>query len=320
MAMRDLVLSALAALTPGLPLQSVPPIPLIAAEQPPLPDDQLSFGTRASRMTVPVSIGGRGPYEFIVDTGAERTVVSRDLAGLLGLKQGKVVRVTAMTNAALVDTAMVPGLQMSKIAAAAIEAPALDQADMGAPGMLGIDALQGRSVAIDFDRDEMTVRPSRKRFGARAQPGEIIVTARNRFGQLIVTDAHYHDQRIAVVVDTGTPITIANRAFARMLGHKPRQLGSVSLISALGRLMTADYIAVDRIEIGSVTFHDVPIAVDDAEPFRRFGLADQPALLLGMDSLRLFRNVEIDFANREIRFGLPVAALMAANSNQVRVR
>lgn len=296
-----------------MPLQNVPPIPLIAAEQPPLPEDQLSFTNQASRMTVPVSIGERGPYEFVVDTGAQRTVVSRDLAGLLGLKSGRTVRVTAMTNQALVGTAIVPALKLSKTAAATIEAPALNQADMGAPGMLGIDALQGQSVSIDFDRNEMTVRPSRKRIGAPASPNEIVVTARSRFGQLIVTNASYHGKHISVVVDTGTPITIANRAFVAMLDHQPKSLGKVDLISALGQLMNADYIAVDRISIGGITFHDVPMAVNDAEPFRRFDLADQPALLLGMDSLRLFRNIQIDFANREIRFSMPRPAQMAAN-------
>jgi len=40
-------------------------------------------------------------------------------------------------------------------------------------------------------------------------------------------------------------------------------------------------------------------------PFKRFGLSDTPALMLGMDSLRLFRRVQIDFANREIRLTLP---------------
>src|SRR5690242_19653488 len=73
-----------ALLPPGMPWQNVPPKPLIAAEQPPLPKDQHSFTSQASRMTVPGSIGARGPEEFVVDTGAQRTVVSRDLAGLLG--------------------------------------------------------------------------------------------------------------------------------------------------------------------------------------------------------------------------------------------
>ena len=47
------------------------------------------------------------------------------------------------------------------------------------------------------------------------------------------------------------------------------------------------------------------MAVADAAPFKRFGLTDQPALLLGMDALRLFDQVQIDFANRQIRFSLP---------------
>ncbi|MBA2770996.1 MAG: aspartyl protease family protein [Sphingomonas sp.] len=43
---------------------------------------------RTERMTVPVSIGGRGPYRFVVDTGAERTVISRELARELSLDAG----------------------------------------------------------------------------------------------------------------------------------------------------------------------------------------------------------------------------------------
>ena len=54
---------------------------------------------------------------------------------------------------------------------------------------------------------------------------------------------------------------------------------------------------------------DVPVAFADAVPFKRFGLDDKPALLLGMDALKLFRRVSIDFANREIRFQLPRSAL-----------
>ena len=298
---------ALTALFSGAnpPAQSVPPIPLIAAEQPPLPEDSLGFDTVESRMTVPVSIAGRGPYRFVVDTGAQRTIVSRDLAGLLGLQAGRQVRVTAMTGTATVATVDVPSLSVSRIRAGGIEAPALDQADMGAPGLLGIDALQDHAVSIDFARNEMTVRPSRRHRSVAAGPNDIVVTARNRFGQLIVTDARCEGRQVAVVIDTGTAITVANSAFIRMLKDKPTPLGKVSLISALGELMTADYVAVDRIRIGEVAFNNVPMAVADAAPFKRFGLTDQPALLLGMDALRLFDEVQIDFANREIRFSLP---------------
>jgi predicted aspartyl protease len=305
---------ALAAILPGGSLpQAVPPIPLIAAEQPPVPGGPLDFADLDRRMTVRVSVAGQGPYEFIVDTGAERTVVSHDLAGLLGLKAGRRVHVTAMTNAATVGTVVVPSLRVNRIDARTIEAPALDQANMGAPGMLGLDALRDHAVSIDFAQDQMTVRPSRRRHRPAPGPDEIVVTGKSQFGQLIVTDAHCHGHRISVVVDTGTPVTIANPAFVAMLGKPPRSLGTVSLVSALGQMLVADYVEIDRLEIGGVGFNHVPLAVADAEPFRRFGLQEEPALLLGMDALRLFRQVDIDFANREIRFSLPTSTLMAAN-------
>lgn len=304
---------ALAALVSGASLpQAVPPIPVIAAEQPPVPSDTLGFGTVERRMTVLVSVDGHGPYTFVVDTGSERTVVSHDLAGLLALKPGRRVHVTAMTNEAMVGTVVVPSLSVSKIAARTIEAPALDQANMGAPGMLGLDALRGHAVSIDFARDEMQVEPAKRRYQGPPGPDEIVVTAKNLFGQLIVTDAHCHGKRVSVVIDTGTPVTIANPAFVRMLGKPPKSIGTVSLVSALGQLMVADYVDVDRLEIGGIGFNNVPLAVADAEPFKRFGLTDTPALLLGMDSLRLFRQVDIDFANRQIRFRLPDSPLMAS--------
>ena len=62
---------------------------------------------------------------------------------------------------------------------------------------------------------------------------------------------------------------------------------------------------IDSLEIARVGFHSIPIAFADALPFKRFGLMDTPALMLGMDTLKLFRRVQIDFANREIRLTLP---------------
>src|SRR5881275_935371 len=40
------------------------------------------------RMTVPVRVSGTGPYRFLVDTGADRTAISRELAARLRLVAG----------------------------------------------------------------------------------------------------------------------------------------------------------------------------------------------------------------------------------------
>jgi predicted aspartyl protease len=299
------VLAALAAAAAAItPAQLVIPKPV--DPQSPLADMDIALGDAQSRMTVPVSIRDRGPWNFIIDTGAERTVVSRELAGVLGLPAGPGVRVTAMTGTSDVATVIVPELSVSRVSSETIDAPALETRHLGAPGMLGIDALQGHSVDIDFDRNTMVLKPSKRRgTSARRDSGDIVVSAKSLYGQLIVTDAHWRGRKIAVVIDTGSAISVGNGALKRLMAEKPRLLGPISLVSATGGLLMADAFAVDGVEIGGVGFQNFPIAFADAPPFKRFGLADTPALMLGMDALKLFRAVDIDFANREIRFKIP---------------
>ena len=287
-----------------LPAQVVipPPTDPIA----PLADLGIALGDAQTRLTVPVSIKDRGPWDFIIDTGAERTVVSRELAGILGLPAGPGVRVTAMTGTTNVATVIVPALSVSSISRETIDAPALETRNLGAPGMLGIDTLQGHSVDIDFDHNRMVLKPARKRASSvRHAPDEIIVTARSLLGQLIVTDARWRGAKIAVVIDTGSAISVGNPALRSMMARKLRPLGPVAMLGATGDTLVADAFSVDAVEIGGIGFQNFRIAFADAPPFKRFGLGDRPALLLGMDALRLFRSVDIDFANREIRFKLP---------------
>ncbi|MDB5704844.1 MAG: hypothetical protein JWN66_1960 [Sphingomonas bacterium] len=273
---------------------------------PPPTDTTLAFEDAASRMTVPVTIAGAGPYQFIIDTGAERTVISRELASTLGLTRGRDIRLTAMTGTSNVGTVMIPSLNVSSITSRPIEAPELLSANLGAPGMLGIDTLSGHSLTIDFETNRMTVTPSKR----RARPSEvygsdIVVRARNVYGQLIVTQAYYKGRRISVVIDTGAAVSMGNTALRNRMRRELKTPQQIKLTSVTGDSLMADYSQIGRLDIGGVGFNNLPIAFADVAPFKRFGLADEPALMLGMDALRLFRHVEVDFANREVRFALP---------------
>ena len=61
---------------------------------------------------------------------------------------------------------------------------------------------------------------------------------------------------------------------------------------------------IDELQLGPVILRDVPIAFADVPPFKLFGLADEPALLLGTDMLETFRRVSLDFRARKVRFQL----------------
>lgn len=301
---RTLRLAVIAAAIAAMPLSAqnakLPGAPVDPAAAAP---DTVGIALDDSRMTVPVSIGASGPYRFVIDTGSERTVVSRELAGTLNLAAGRRVHVTTMTGQGELGTFLLPALQVSLVRPDTLEAPAVAAANLGAPGMLGIDALKGHAVAIDFDRNLMEVRPANKR-SARAGPDDIVIRAKNLYGQLIVTDARYRGRRIAVVIDTGSPVTIGNLAMLKRV-RTEKSLGQIGLMSVTGQWLQADYRVIDSLSIAGIEFKGVPIGFADAPPFGRFGLTDTPALMLGMDTLKLFRRVQIDFANREIRLTLP---------------
>lgn len=273
----------------------------------PTPDEVLSLGKdEPGRMTVPVKIGTAGPYPFTIDTGAERTVISRELASLLALPAGRRVRLVAMAGTSEVDTVRIPKLTMSSVSGEQIEAPSLEGRHLGAPGLLGLDSLKGHAVSIDFARGEMSVRAARKRYREYdALPGEIVVRAKTLLGQLIVTDASYRGQRVQVVLDTGSAVSMGNSALrARALRGK-EAIRPVVVTAVTGATLTADYTQIGAVRFGGITFQNLPVAFADAAPFKRLGLENKPALLLGMDALKMFRRVDIDFPNREVRLALP---------------
>lgn len=267
------------------------------------PPDLVEIGTdRSARMTVPVRVADSAEIPFVIDTGAERTVISRQLADRLNLAAGPVRNLVTVTGSGKVDTVIVPHLELSGTKVREIEAPALDRAHLGAHGMLGIDSLKSRRVTIDFKKNEMKVTPSRR--VEDSDPETIVVTARSKFGQLILVDARFLGERVRVIVDTGAQTSIGNMALLNRL-QKRKKLGAlqtVTLTGVTGQTIPAQYAQVDRIQIGGVDMNNIPVAFTDAEPFKRFGLANRPAMLLGMDALRLFERVSVDFANKQVRF------------------
>ncbi|KQN25170.1 hypothetical protein ASE86_02620 [Sphingomonas sp. Leaf33] len=290
-----------------LPLLGLLPIASDVAQAPPPPDTApVALTVVEDRMTVPVQIAGAGPFRFVIDTGSERTVISRQLASTLGLASAGAVNVVTMSGRTRVGTVIIPSLSLSSVPGIGrIDAPALDAQNLGGMGLLGIDTLQNHKVIIDLDARTMAVAPSvRLKRTPIAVPGEIVVRARSTMGQLIVTDADVDGTKVRVVLDTGSAITVGNSALKRLMQRTGR-FRPLILHSVTGGTVTTDYGRAGRIRLASVQFTDMPIAFADVAPFAHFGLDRRPALMLGMDALQSFRRVDIDFANREARFLLP---------------
>ena len=281
-------------------------LPAAAQDEPADSETVAYLPDETSRMTVPVNITGSGPYRFLVDTGSERTIISRELAQQLRLEPGATAVVHSMTEVSDIRTAIIPSLDLGVRRVRNIHAPMLERRHLGAEGLLGIDSLQSQRVVLDFVRGEMTISPSRREEG-RWPEGTIVVNARSRYGHLMLVDASFDGERVYVIVDTGAQITVANNALRRRLERR-RRLGPllpVEITSVTGGTIDAEYGIAGRITIGGAGIRNLPVAFADANPFRQLDLLDRPAMLLGMDALQLFDRVSFDFASRRVRLLLP---------------
>src|SRR5690606_10951551 len=84
----------------GTELNLVPEtIPIAAGEGDATVTEAVS--DRVGRVVAPVMVNGRGPYRFIIDTGANRSAVARHLAEELGLAEVAMGQVHTINESAL---------------------------------------------------------------------------------------------------------------------------------------------------------------------------------------------------------------------------
>lgn len=274
----------------------------------PLSETVATGQDRALRMTVPVMVNGQGPFDFVIDTGADRTVISRELADRLNLPDAGKARLHAMGGSGQVGIVRIGTLSVSTNTARNVKAAALPMRNLGADGLLGIDSLKGQRIVMDFEANTMRLEPSSEPEAPIPADGEqIVVTARTRLGQLVMVDADANGEKVWVVVDTGAQNSVANSRLRSMLVKRnPRtDIRPIEMIDVLGKRTPADYTIVDRLRIGGLAMGNAAIAFADVHPFRIFELDRKPSMLLGVESLKSFRRVSVDFATRKVKFLLP---------------
>jgi len=298
-----LLAAALAAAEPSPPAQ--PTIkPATLDDKLEVTGDAIEAEQRRTRLSVDVQINGKGPFNFVVDSGADRTVVGQDLADRLALPAGPSVRLSDMAGTSTVGTVLVDSLSLGATSADTLTTPVLPEAYIGAQGIIGIDALAEQRVMLDFENRQITVQDGRRPVATTAD--EIVVVARLRKGQLILTEVTAGSERLYAIVDTGSEITIGNSALRKRIfaGRKPPPATRITLTSVTGQTIDADLVVLPQMKVGKLKLEGVSVAFADVPPFALFGLKDQPAMLLGTDLLRAFRRVSLDFQNRKVRFQL----------------
>jgi hypothetical protein len=271
---------------------------------------------RYRRLTLPVLVEGAGPYAFMIDTGSQATAITQEIRAALSLAPAGTATLVGMASRRTVDLANVERIDFGSNSFTDFTAPVLERSHVGADGILGLDALQDFRVLIDFRKQTIAVENA-----AETNPSgrfEIIVRARRKLGQLLITDALVEGVRATVIIDTGAQASLGNTALLEKL--RARRMAEVVTTDVNGVDLTGDLALVRALTIEGLSLSNVSLTFADTPAFAALGLTDQPVLSLGMQHLALFDRVAIDFAKQRVLFDVPpdvARALREANRGNV---
>ncbi|MDE1918469.1 MAG: clan AA aspartic protease [Sphingomonadales bacterium] len=269
------------------------------SQQTATPDTIATQSDVYNRMTVPISIAGHGSYDFLLDTGAQRSVLASGFAARLGFAAGEPLHVTGLAGARSVNTVMLSGMRLGQRNIVDLEVPVFPDDAMDSPGIIGIDSLKDQRVLLDFRAHRISVEPSAKH--KEGDGYEIVVSARRRGGQLILSHAWIDGIDTDIIIDTGADAAIGNLALQRAISHQTNGQ-SITLTSVTGQTIPAEIGTARNLRIGRMQLSNVDIAFVDSPAFVALKLTNRPALLLGMNELRAFGRVAIDFPQHKILF------------------
>jgi predicted aspartyl protease len=261
------------------------------------------------QLTIAVRINDKGPYHFVVDTGADRSMLAEELARELHLPLGRQVTVQGIIRAIPAKSVPVALLKFGTISRDNLELPVLPRKMLQADGYLGLDAIGRHRVVFDFKRQTMQVVDTRPVYfyDKHGSNSETRLAAPGDGGHLRSLECMVDGVPAMAFIDSGAEVSVCNKALQQaLLQHDAGYSGSrdIELTGVTGGTSIGRVIKVETILLGNLEFSGCELAVADLDVFKIWDLAEKPALLIGLNFLRQFATVSVDYGRKEYRLNL----------------
>ncbi len=258
---------------------------------------------RIGRIWAPVYINGKGPFRLVLDTGANRSAITAQVAQALGipLNESAPIELRGVTGSASVPTIRVDNMLIGDLMIASPVLPIVPDALGGAEGVLGTEGLLDKRISIDFLHDRITIK--RSRGGGRAERPWVTIRMQISGDNLLTTTAWVGSLRALAIIDTGAESSIANLVLRQDLErHRSRyHFADDEIQGATDDIKKGQDAAFPPIALGDVTIRGAHITTGDLEIFDVWKLTDKPAILIGMDALGTLDEIVIDYRRRELQ-------------------
>jgi predicted aspartyl protease len=258
---------------------------------------------RIGRVMTHVKVNGKGPFRFVIDTGASRSTLSPHLARALNLQHsvGRNVMLNGVTGAAEVPTVAVESIEIGALRFEKQDLPVIFTSIMGnADGILGVAGFQDQRIDVDFKRDRVSVLESN---GKRPHYSMVTARATRNINGLMIVDVRVGRRiRAKAVIDTGAERSLGNLALQSAMnkGRKKREPVSAVVHGATPDIADGDVQEIREATIGDMTLTNLEVIFADFHVFKLWGLDQEPALLIGMDMLGVLERLVIDYRRNEV--------------------
>ncbi len=258
---------------------------------------------RIGRVMTHVKVNGKGPFRFVIDTGASRSTLSPHLARALNLQHsvGRNVMLNGVTGAAEVPTVAVESIEIGALRFEKQDLPVIFTSIMGnADGILGVAGFQDQRIDVDFKRDRVSVLESN---GKRPHYSMVTARATRNINGLMIVDVRVGRRiRAKAVIDTGAERSLGNLALQSAMnkGRKKREPVSAVVHGATPDIADGDVQEIREATIGDMTLTNLEVIFADFHVFKLWGLDQEPAMLIGMDMLGVLERLVIDYRRNEV--------------------
>lgn len=123
-------------------------------------------GPGDAAIVVPVRLNDRGPYDFVLDTGATLTCVDTALAEELSLPtaagmigRGATLGSTGRVELRRVESVAIGDARAENVTACALDLAHIRNAGLEVRGLVGLNVLKAYKVTIDFERSLLSLQP-----------------------------------------------------------------------------------------------------------------------------------------------------------------
>jgi predicted aspartyl protease len=255
-------------------------------------------GSKQALILVPVFVNGRGPYSFVMDTGATSTVVSNELADALALPRGEKQDGRGAAGKMTLVESRLPSLTVGHQTLGSLPVSVTDLSFLGramgeqVDGALGHSFLRHFVMTLDYATNALTLRRPLGDMERALEEREIAFRSASAEDPLVVVPIFVNEKGpYDFALDTGASRTVISLELAAEFGLATEK---ISQMTAGGGNGTVSRVQLSSLAIGAARQENLAAAASDFLTQLNAELGSRLHGIVGYDFLRHYR-VTLDY-------------------------